>query len=650
LSKVSSKFAVVHKCCMSLFFRKILLVVFGALALLHADGQVNVSQEISPAQINIDQYATLRIVIENSDNVQQVSPPSLKDFMVVSGPNQESGMSSVNGAVKRFTALSFVLKPKQTGKINIGAATVNIGGKAYKTNSSSLLVKNETSPAGSNNSMKGGMFPNMDPFAERRPASDFNDYILHKGEHVADKVSKNMQLKLETNKTSCYVGEPIIATYKLYTRLKSESRLTQNPSFNGFSVIDLTKPDGSYTREKLNGREYNVYTIRKAQLYPLQEGNIELEAAELENSIQFIKDDYVVKRNSMNDLFDDFAGASVPPEGIIQQTVSLQSKPVSILVKPLPEANKPANFNGAVGNFSIVAQLQKNEFPANEAGKLVVKISGNGNLQLLTAPVLQWPGAVDPFEPKSTENLDKMQVPVSGNKIFEYSFSANKPGNYELPAIQFSYFDPASGTYKMISTKPFPFTVTKATGPVASSAVPEIKRESASGINKIFNNRWWIIIFIALAMFTGLVIWVRKDHSNPEQVPVKPVPVTTETKALEAIVETSAINQQNPLLKTEECMEHDDCAGFYSLLNSEMKQYLAHKFSVTPAEINTRTIASIMDKRNMSNETSLQLQELLQQIEWQLYTPFERNEKMLELYQQAQLIIQLINSNDIRHL
>ncbi len=74
-----------------------------------------------------------------------------------------------------------------------------------------------------------------------------------------------MDLRLEVNKTSCYVGEPVVATYKLYTRLKSESKLTQNPSFNGFSVVDLQAPDVTGSSiDKFQGRDYHVYTIRKA--------------------------------------------------------------------------------------------------------------------------------------------------------------------------------------------------------------------------------------------------------------------------------------------------------------------------------------------------------------------------------------------------
>lgn len=616
-----------------------------------ANGQVNISLSVSPARINKDEYATLKILIENSNDVQQVSPPPFKNLIVLSGPNQENGMSAVGGHVSSFIAISFIVKPRTAGKINIDPATIKIAGKFYKTNATSLLVNNAVSANGSGSNTGGSAFALVDPLTPARPPSEFNDYIFHKGDNVADKVNKNMMLKLEVDKTSCYVGEPIIATYKLYTRLKSESKLTENPSFNGFSVIDLTGPNISdYSREKLNGREYNVYIIRKAQLYPLQQGSIELESAEMENNIQFIKDEYLNKRSrDVIGLLDDFTQATVPEEGIILQTVSLKSKPVNIEVKALPEANKPASFTGAVGKFSLEAALQKTDFPANEPGKLLLKISGVGNLQLLTAPSLSWPDRIDPFDPKVTEDLNKNVVPISGSKTFEYSFSADAPGEYTLPAINFSYFDPVDGAYKTISTKPFPFTVTKATGPPVIENTPISNKETVTGINRIFTNRWWIIVFIGIVVLAGLLIWVKKDKAIVTE-PNSPVVKDDREAKLESIVETSAINQQNPLLKTEECLYQDNCTGFYALLNTELKDFLAKKFAVHSFEINTRSIATIMDRQNMSNDTVLQLQKLLEEIEWQLYTPFERNEQMNAMYQQAQDIIQLINSYSFRHL
>ena len=635
---------------MNLFLQKILLGCCCLLLLATVNAQVNVSLSVSPPVINKDEAANIKIIVENSTDIQQVTAPSLKKFIVLSGPDPEKGSITINGQMTSYVALSFIVKPKVTGRINIDAATLKIAGKQYKTNTGSIMVNNATgqtnSPGGIRSLLQG-----FDPVSAEPPPAEFNDYIFHKGDKIDDKVNRNMFLKLEVDKTSCYVGEPIVATYKLYTRLKSESKLSKNPSFNGFSVIDLTNSDiSTYTREKLNGREYNVYIIRKAQLYPLQPGSIELESAELDNNIQFIKDEYVNRRGAnVTDLMDDFTQATVPEEGIIHQTVNLKSNPLNIEVKPLPELNKPVSFTGAVGKFSLDAVLQKNSFPVNEPGKLLVRVRGSGNLPLLTIPVLEWPAGIDPFEPKVSESLNKNAIPVTGYKVFEYSFSVDSLGQYSLPAINFSYFDPVAAAYKTISTKPFPFTVTKATATVPTDNMVLNKREEVTGINKIFNNRWWIIVFIGIAVLTGLFIWARKDKTADKVSEPSPQ-MKQEDQQLESIVATSAINQQNPLERTEACLYLDNCTGFYSLLNTELKTFLAKKFAVDPIHINNRNIATVMDKKNISNDTVLQLQKLLGEIEWQLYTPFERNEQMNRMYQEAQDIVQLINTYSFTHL
>lgn len=485
------------------------------------------------------------------------------------------------------------------------------------------------------------------------PGTILADYILRKGEKVTEKVNKNMELRQETDKRTCYVGEPVVATYKLYTRLKSESKLTENPSFNGFSVIDLTSADMTvYSRQILHGKEYNVYTIRKAQLYPLQAGTIELETAELENSIAFIKEGYIMQgaNNDATQLLDEIAGTAVAPEAIINETVNLRSKPVSILVKPLPEAGKPASFTGAVGNFTIKSALPENSFAANEAGRLIVTVTGSGNLQLLTAPVLSWPAGIEPFEPKISEVFDKNAVPLKGSKIFEYRFSANKSGDYTIPSVTFSYFDPVHAKYRETSTAAFRFTVTE----VVMNTINAVEgsapgTETVSGINRIFNNRWWIIEFIAIVMIVGLIIWLRYDKKAAEKK-THETSKTPEEAEMESIAKISAANQQNPLEQTELCLFRNNCPEFYSILNNELKYFLARKLAVESTAISTKTIGIILDKKGIDNDTALQLQQLLQEIEWKLYTPFERNDKMNQLYQNALGIIQSMNSNDIRHL
>ncbi|MEP7254488.1 MAG: BatD family protein [Ferruginibacter sp.] len=624
--------------------QKIILFLF-LLPGYFAGAQVKFSASITPSQIGKDEFAQLKLTVENAREVQQINPPQLKDFVIVSGPNQESGMSVVNGNVNKYIALSYIIKPKGVGSFSIPPAMAKADGVDYKSNR--VDIKVTTTGSGNNNPGINSFtspFGNIDPFAEPAPRSSYRDYILRKGENPSDKINKNMFVKLEVDKTSCYVGEPIVATYKLYTRLKSESSMTKNPSFNGFSVIDLQQQDNSSRIEKLGGREYNVYNIRKVQLYPLLAGNLELGTAEIENNVHFIKAEYVNQQSDIfNDLFQDFTDASIPPEGIEDHRVTLQNKPVTILVKPLPDVNKPANFKGAVGNFQIEARVEKNNFSTDDAGKLAMIISGVGNLQMVNAPEIAWPEGIEGFDPKATDDLYKTTVPLSGRKIFEFPFTVSKPGTYTIPALEFSFFNVRDLKYKTVNTKPLQITVTKGTGKPKKVSTDTDVKATDNYLAKFFNNRLRVVSIIAVLIIIGLIIWLKRENKNEKQS-MASIAVEEEKNTDDKPVEEIMLAQQNPLALAEDSLQRGDGKIFYIELNQAFKNYLSKKLSIPPEELNKKNITEQLDRRGVTNETAVQLHQLMDEIEWQLYTPFTENEKMKTVYERANELIQLLNT------
>lgn len=625
---------------MQAFLRKIILL-FLIVCSHFAMAQVKFSAAVSSQKINKNEFVTLKLLVENANEVQSITPPVINGFQLVSGPNQESGMTSVNGDVKRYIALSYVLQPKGPGNFSIPAATVTADGKTYKSNTVTIQVLNalgSNNQAGVNSSPFGG----FNPFEEAAAPTPFNDYILRKGENAADKVNRNMFVKLELDKTSCYLGEPVIATYKLYTRLKSESNLVKNPSFNGFSVIDLQQPDNlTYSREKVNGREYNVYIVRRSQLYPLQSGNLELDPVEIENNVHFIKEAYANRQNDlMNDIFQEFEGAGIPAEGMEEQKITLKSKPASITVKALPDSNVPASFKGAVGNFGIEAVLEKNNFTTDDAGKLNVTISGAGNLQLVNAPDINWPQGFEAFDPKTDEDLVKTAVPVSGRKMISYTFTVESPGIYTIPSIRFSYFDPKERRYKTDSTHPISFTVTKGTG-IKTDTAAIAKKEGAGLLNKFFSNRRWVISLVAVLIIFGLMLWLKQDKKREEKITA--ATAAQEEKSDEVIPEIQEVKPINYLEKAGDLL-YGSSAVFYAELNSGLKLYLSHKLHLPIETINKKNIAEQLDHHNISTDTVIQLQQILNDIELQLYAPFTADDKRQEIYNDAASIIQMLET------
>lgn len=619
------------------------------LPVLTITAQVKFTASVSAGQISKNEFVQLRLMVENANEVKQITPPRFKNFIVVSGPNSETGMTAANGAIRQYAALSFVLKPRGPGTYTIPAAVAIADGNEYRSNAVTVQVTNTLAADNSSNN-NNSPFAGFNPFDDAPPQPAFNDYILKKGENAAEKINRNMFIRLETDKTSCYVGEPVIATYKLYTRLKSETNIVKYPSFNGFSVIDLQQPDNnSYTTEKINGRDYNVFIIRKVQLYPLQPGSFELGQVEIENNVHFIKEAYASgQNNNMNDMFREFAEAAIPAEGIVDQKATLKNNVVNITVKALPDTDVPAAFKGAVGNFAIEGLLDKNNFTTDDAGNLKVIIAGVGNLQLVNTPEIQWPQGVEGFEPAVADDFVRTTVPVSGRKIIDYPFTVAAPGNYILPAIKFCYFNAKEGKYKTDSTKPIAFTVVKGTGKKAN---PVITAGEKTFLNKFFSNRRWVVSTVAVLILCVLIFWLKRDRKLETEVNQNLAAEAAAKAEAQKIAEAIAIEEKNWLEKAGKLLQAGNSTAFYYELNLALKNYLSEKLHLPVETINKKNIAEAMDKKNIAVNTALQLQQVMNSIELKLYTPFtgDENETLLreemqELYNSTAGIMELLGA------
>src|SRR5689334_14543168 len=109
---------------------------------------------------------------------------------------------------------------------------------------------------------------------------------LAPGENADDKIKKNFFLRAEVTKTECFVGEPLMAVFKAYSRLDANSQVLRRPSLSGFSVVEMVDAYSNHPEvERYNGENYFVHLIRKVQLFPLQPGKFTIEPAEVESII-----------------------------------------------------------------------------------------------------------------------------------------------------------------------------------------------------------------------------------------------------------------------------------------------------------------------------------------------------------------------------
>ena len=602
--------------------------------------QPRLTSSASEKEIGKNEYVEIQYTVENAVNVQEIKPPVFRNFDVVSGPNQQSGMNNINGQVTRFIGIAYVLKPRSTGSFTLPGATAKADGRDLRSTPLTIVVNN------SNTSNKSGGNSFTSPFANLildDPAEpqvrEYDDYILRKGENLEEKIRKNIFVKVEVNRTSCYVGEPLIATYKLYTRLKSESSLIKSPALNGFSVSELGNAgNSSLSTQKFNGREYSVYILRKVQLYPLQAGNVELDPVEIDNKITFIKAEYASSRKG--DLFynmlRDFSDATTPAEALLQRKIALKSEPQMIVVKPLPEANRPDNFKGAVGDFKVQASLEKGNLTTDDAGSLRMIIAGEGNFQMINAPKLSWPKGIDNFDPRSSENLSKTAVPMRGEKVFTYPFTISHPGTYLIPGITLSYFDPSIQTYKIINTRDFKIEVTQGTGVSPAIILPGNSGRVSDPPNTFYEN-WWVLAAGGIICLMLVIMLIRKRR-NPglNNIENPHTPEVAPSNELELI-------SKNPLSEPQSKLGLGDSRDFYKSLQESIRTYLSGKLHVPPDELTKKTITERLDKCNVGTGTTVKLLSLMDDIEMNLYSPFSSSNQMGVDYDNANEIVSLID-------
>lgn len=612
------------------------------MGVVSSQAQVRFTTVASSKQLGRTDYFQLEFVVENAHQIENLNQPDIHDFQIISGPNQSTGMTIVNGSVSQYKTVSFILQPTKTGKFTIAGATAMIDGKKMQSNPVTIQVDQGASSTNHYQPPAPPAWPGEEPEYQK-------DYLVKPGEDINEKIKKNLFVKVLVSKTNCYVGEPIVATYKLYSRLQSESRVTRHPSLNGFSVYDMVDPAADNSSvENVNGKPFAVHIIRKAQLIPLQAGNVALDPVELENTVHFLKPDpqqHKRSNNPLQELFDRFAGTEEGER--IEQHVTLESKPVEISIKPLPAENRPADFNGAVGKFSINANLESKNILADDAATLKLTVKGTGNLPVVNAPNVNWPAGIEDYAANAKEEIDKTVAPMNGLKTFEYKFIPSRAGNFEIPSISFSYFDPVSATYKLLTSEPLSFIVKPGAQHKSGRTAP-IKEDStakiSSGTRRFINDHLeWIFGSFILAGL-GIFLLYQNQRAKKIMLEKKLAEKEAQRRALEALALEQSSLKTDPLLECRNLLAKGYYVGFYSELNRALWNEMADKLKIRASELNKHHVAERLREAGWNNEDMSLLQDTLNECEVKLYTPDHDESDLHRILKDAEVIISRLES------
>jgi len=408
----------------------------------------------APNAVEVGKQFRLSLTLNEKGSNLKLPPGIENNFDILMGPStsQSISMSNINGQTSQEITFGFtyILRAKQEGNFELRPASIEVGGKIFESNSIKIqAVKAQSKPA--------------QPQAGGGGATD-SEQPQGTPQNV-ELGSDNLFVRVEMSKQNVFKGEQIVATVKLYVNPNipvagfDEVNL---PTYEGFYTQDVEIPQQvNFTREVYDNKIYQVGILKKTILFPQQIGRLTVEPFNMSLLVQ----QQVKQRSFFDDFFNSFR--------TVKATIS--SKPVTVNVKDIPRAT--ADFMGGVGNFNITSEISSQDVTTNDAVTLKVTISGSGNIRLINTPKLALPSDFEIYDPKTTDNVSVTNSGVSGTKTIEYLFQPRFEGEYTIPAIPFTYFNPATGSYETKSTSAYQLRVEKGSGEQTAAVVGSMRKE-----------------------------------------------------------------------------------------------------------------------------------------------------------------------------
>jgi BatD DUF11 like domain len=542
--------------------------------------QVQFEARVSKTTLGLNERLRIDFIMNvDGDNFNQ---PSFDGFRIIAGPSQQVSQSWVNGKSSFEKIYSYFLLPNQKGSLVIKQAAIEYNGQIYKTSPIKINVT-----------------------AATEQPKDPNDTTVS--------ADDNIYLVADISKTNPYINEPITVVYKLYFSYDigiTNWRELNKPKYNDFwsqniDIKQLVAEEGMF-----KGQKYRYVVLRKTVLYPQKSGKLAIEPLSLDIDVQL--------PTNRRDMF----GRVIVTEG--SKRVSAGSK--IITAKALPEAGKPEDFSGAVGNFDFKVTPTKTDLKNGESLDLVVSVTGKGNMKLFSLPKPVVPNALEMYDAVHSEQVNTPLSGMSGKISDSYTIIPQYKGNYPIKPLEFSYFDLGSGTYKTISSKEIMINVLD--GPSASDTTTA----SNSGENK--NKIAIVEQFKYIKLKSNLLNRNKKDFFGSNLFygllffPFLLLPLIVlfkkKKEAIDGDITGNRIRMNNRLAKkylSEAKKQINNKELFYIALEKAMHNFLKAKLHIETSEMSKDNIQEFLLSRNANTETVNDFIALTENCEIARYAP-----------------------------
>lgn len=430
------------------------IVLIAAEPVLAQAGNIEVKALLDRRAVEPSETVVLTVSVESQEEVEVQSPtlPPMSDFEVL---NQWQAREMRANLVQtptgpqfqsiRRVVFNYQLAPKRLGSLTVFPVEVVVNGRSYRTSALTLQV---ASGAGRARPQGGGGARPQPGFEDEEEPSEEEDLfsqLLRRGmgqmprgggsRTLPTNPKEAFFIQVETDKTEAYVGEQVTVSFYLYTTgLIRDLDTLKYPSLKGFWKEDIEIATHlNFQQEVVDGVPYKKALLASFALFPIKEGTA-------------VIDSYQAKCTVIPGV-DPFGAMGLGRAF----TFTKASQPVKVTVKPLPLEGRPADFSGAVGDFAVSARVEDNNVVANQPFPLKIRFEGRGNAKLIDIPPFQPPEGMELYD---TQKEAKFFGWGTSFKEFTLLLIPRREGEFEIPSIGASMFDPASKKYISRATNP----------------------------------------------------------------------------------------------------------------------------------------------------------------------------------------------------
>lgn len=608
--------------------RKIIFLLFTILAAwqVKAADKVRFVAEAADVVVSGDQVRLVFTV--NSQDIKDFRAPSIKGFDVLMGPSrsQQSSIQIINGkrTSNSSTAFTYILLAGNPGTYTIPAASVEVNGEKVFSNAISIKVLPQDQNSGNSGNNGGGSASSS------------------RSQAAGSRISANdLFITATASKTTVHEQEAILLTYKVYTVVNLRQLYGKMPDLKGFHTQEVELPQQkTFTLEHYKGRNYNTTVWSQYVLFPQQTGKLEIP------SITF--DGVVAQQTVSDDPFDAFFNGG----GYVEVKKKITTPKVVINVQPLPA--KPAGFSGAVGEFKLASSINATDVKTNDAVTIKLTLSGTGNMKLIGTPEVKFPQDFEIYDPKVTDDYKLTNSGLTGTKTFEYLAIPRHAGNFTIPAVEFTYFDLKSNSYKTLKTEAYNLKVAKGQGNADQVISDFTNKESVKMLGKdirfiklgdsslrpkgdfFFGTvGYYLCYLIPLLLFVVFVVIYRQkalENANVAKVKTKKANKVA-TRRMKLAGKLLAENKKNE---------------FYDEVLKALWGYISDKLSIPVSQLSKDNIEAELTNYGVQEALIAEFIGVLNECEYARYAPGNENEAMDKVYSASVEVISKME-NSIKH-